>query len=264
MAHPANAIECAPVVREISDSHARGLRRHLFDCLAAHLVRERRALPVRLAAANWPHRSPREARAAYQRAAQLLRRCSLHFKEKPTMGGGRVSCAVLIWPDWVVHSNGREPVLSVKIILLEVGRHAVRVEGRRCGCISHHAVERMYQRLRTNDHEVVVEEIRGAMASVARLWSAASLTRRAATVRQWVVPTPNGVLRCLRDPALGVVEARTFTARKPGSRFDLSAQSVRRWEEGAKDAEDCGFAELLRDPANRWWRERHGEAPGGE
>lgn len=248
----------APRVREVSDSHARGLRRRLFDLLAAHAVRDRKALLPRLAAARWPHRSAREAGAAYRRAAESLERCSLHFNEKPTTIGGRVSCAVLVVPDRIAHADGSEPVLSVRVVMLETGHGRVMLEGQRCGRVSHHAIERMYQRLRTNDHEVVVEELRGAMFSVAQLWSAASLTRRSAAIRQWLVPTRHGVLRCLRGAQDGEVEARTFTPYRPGSRFDLSAQAVRRWQDGAKEGDDAGFAALLRDPANRWWRQPYG------
>lgn len=245
----------APRVREVSPSHARGLRRRLFDLLAAHTVRDRKVLFPRIAAARWPHRSAREAGAAYRRLAETLRRCSLHFAEKPTAGGGRICCAVIVFPGEVRHADGSEPVLSVRIVQLERGRTRTRLESRVCGRISHHAVERMYQRLRTNDHEVVIEELRGAMRTVAMLWSAACSTPRSVAVRQWLIPTRHGVLRCLRGTGGGEVEARTFTLHRPGGRFDLSAQAVRRWQDGPKGDPDCCFAGLLRDPANRWWRQ---------
>lgn len=249
----------APRVSEVSDSHARGMRRRLFDLLARHTVRDRRALFPRMAAARWPHRSARESGAAYRRLAQALERASLHFAEKPTASGGRHCCAIIVLPENIEHANGTEPVLSVRILMLERGaRGGVSLQARRCGRISHHAVERMYQRLRTNDHHVVIEELRGAMRTVALLWSAAWLTRRSAAIRQWSIPTQHGVLRCLRGTEDGEVEARTFTLHRPGSRFDLSAQAVRRWQDASKDEDDAGFAALLRDPANRWWRQPHG------
>lgn len=254
----------APRVREVSRSHARGLRRRLFDLLIVHAMRDHKALIPRLKAARWPHRSVRDASAAYSRLVEVLRRCSLHFAEKPTQGGGRICCAVIVVPDQVQHASGSEPVLSVRILQMEQWRSRIRLELKVCGRISHHVVERMYERLRTNDHDVVIEELRGAMRTVAMLWSAACLTRRSVAIRQWLIPTEHGVLRCLRGHADGEVEARTFTLHKPGSRFDLSAQAVHRWLDEPRKGNDAGFAALLRDPANRWWRQAHaGRAQGG-
>lgn len=248
---------------EISDTHARGLRRDFFRW--AFLGGKRpdlRALFARFRTVNLPHRSPRERKAAYLRTRQALLGWAHHYSEKK-IDAGRIFFALTLHPSSRPHADGHEePVLAVHIFLLTIQRGRVTLEVRRGGRISHHAIERMYQRLHTSSHAVVLEELRGALYWVAMLYSMAALTRRFAVINQLPVPTPRGVLRCHRDPLDGELEVRTFTPRRRGDRFDLSVQALLHWDELPREDGKAAFAALLRHPANRWWREPY-RAPAG-
>lgn len=243
---------------EISPVHARGLRRDFFRW--AFLGDKRpdlRTMFARFRTVNLPHRSPRERKAAYLRTRRSLLQWAHHCNEK-VVDGGRIFLALTLHPSWRPHADGHdEPVLAVHIFLLTIRRGAVTLEVRRGGRISHHAIERMYQRLRTSSHADVLAELRGALYWVAMLYSMGTLTRRFAVINQLPVPTPRGVLRCHRDPLDGELEVRTFTPRRRGDRVDLSVQELQRWDERPARGGEAAFAALLRHPANRWWREAY-------
>lgn len=245
--------------QEISDSHARGLRRDLFRRMDARLAPQLRTLRVRLDTVQRRHPSSREAMAVYTRAWQSLRSCSEYFSHGRTAQYGSQSVAVLLQPGTLAHADGDEPVLVATLYLMTARDGWITVESRRCGRISHHAIERMYQRLRTSSHESVLAELRGALWWVSMLQCSAFLSPRSLTIHQLPIPTVRGALRCIRDVALGELEVRTFTVGRPGDRVDASLATLHRWAEvvPGEGANERAFAALLREPANRWWRERY-------
>jgi hypothetical protein len=243
---------------EVSGTHARGLRRDLFCRIRERVAPQLQTLCIRARNARLPQPSMREARAIYLRTRQSLRACAEFFTEDRTPGHGTRSCAVLLAPGRIDHGDGIEPVLAVVVVLLVAKEGRIALETQRCGRISHHAIERMYQRLRTSSHEAVMTEVRSALRLTAALQGAAFLSRRSVAIHQLPVPTAHGVLRCIRDPDRHELEVRTFTLRRPGDRADLSVSTIRAWAERGELGDSAGFAALLRDPANRWWRDRYG------
>lgn len=240
--------------QEISETHARGLRRDLFRAHSLRIGPKAPLLVQRLRAVQWPYPSPREALQVYVRTRRLLRECSDYFTERRTDEGGTDSCGILLLPSRRRHADGDEPVLSVVQVIITVQAGRISVGSTRWGRISHHAVERMYQRLRTASHDEVMDELRGALRWVALLGSAAWLSRRGATINQLVVPTTRGALRCIRDPELGELEVRTFTLHRPDDRVAATIRSLHAWAEAPGTCR-AAFPALLRDPVNRWWRE---------
>ena len=266
--HPAPRTAEPVPVSEISDSHARGLRRNLFAHLGARVIEPLQQLPPRIRALQWPHRGQREANAAYHRAREVLYRCGLHWSERRAADGSVRSATVMVYPRLRRHADGHdEPVLRVRLLLLTVKGTSVTLADDPCGRISHHAIERMYQRLRTNDHAVVLAELRSALGWTRSLRNAAMLSRRAIALHQLPVPTEHGALRCIVDPDRLEIEARTFTVNRPDGRVAASLQSLHRWMDAQRPVDDGGepeaeFVALMRDPANRWWRQPYsGAAP---
>ncbi|GAB3378334.1 hypothetical protein [Lysobacter fragariae] len=250
-------------LRDVSEAHARGLRRDLFRWLDAQLTPHLRVLPARLRASQWPYSAFRDRKVAYLKLRETLIRCNAHINEQRTEASGRTTCAVLLMPQGVMRTDGVEPVLAAYTFLLNVHAGKISVDARVCGVFSHHAIERMYQRLRTNSHAQVVEELRGALWWVTMLYCSATLSPRGATLQQLPIPTANGVLRCIRQPGQeAAMEVRTFTARKPGSPVERSVETLRHWATQAREGKEQAFAALLREPANRWWREAY--RPGGQ
>lgn len=239
---------------EISAAHARGLRRNLFAHYGASLARRIRTLAVRLRCVRWPYRSVRESQAAYRRAREAMHACGGYWNERRS-GTAIHSCSIMLHPQQVQHADQREPVLAVTLFLMIAEQGRVSVAMDHCGRISHHAIERMYQRLRTNSHETVMAELHSALGRTMLLRNAALTCSRAAIIHQLPVPTERGALRCVTDPRQMSIEARTYTLRRPGDRIDASVQSIRRWCGLPPDDRESGFIHLLRDPANRWWRE---------
>jgi hypothetical protein len=241
--------------QEISDNHARGLRRDLFRRLGTQLAPHVRAFRLRLLAARWPHRSPRDVLSAYKRARQSLRTCTVYFNEFHTDELGTICCAVMLRPGKLAHDDGDEPVLLATLYQMTLKSGRISLDVQRCGRISHHAIERMYQRLRTSDHDEVMAELRGALWWVPLLQCAASLSPRSSTIHQLPIPSARGALRCIRDVARRELEVRTFTLRRPDDRVDRSVSALHRWGDLPADEREAAFGPLLREPANRWWRE---------
>ena len=170
------------------------------------------------------------------------------------------SFGVLVVPMGRTHEDGHEePVLAVFLytLTLRVADGQVRLTGNPCGRISHHAIERMYQRLHTSSHQAVFDELRTALWWVPMLQEMSSQTRRSAVIHQLPVPTQRGVLRCIRDVEAGLLEVRTFTPNRTGSRFDRSLATLRHWHDLPREDRETGFAAMLRHCDNRWWRERY-------
>lgn len=243
---------------EISDTHARGLRRDLFRWMKYRLVPHFPRFMRRLQTVNLPHPSHRERMAAYWRTRKLLRDCSDFYTENYEDKVGH-SFGVLVVPTKRTHEDGHEePVLGVFLYTLTLRvAGQVRLTGIPCGRISHHAIERMYQRLHTSSHQVVFDELRTALWWVPMLQGMSSQTRRSAVIHQLPVPTQRGVLRCIRDVEAGLLEVRTFTLNRTGSRFDRSLATLRRWQDLPREDRETGFAAMLRHCDNRWWRERY-------
>lgn len=242
---------------EISDTHARGLRRDFFRWMKHRLVPHFPRFMRRLQTVNLPHPSHRDRMAAYWRTRKLLRDCSDFYTETYEDKVAR-SFGVLVVPMERTHEDGHgEPVLSVFLftLILRVNDGQVRLTGNPCGRISHHAIARMYQRLRTSSHQVVLDELRTALWWVPMLHGMSSQTRRSALIHQLPIPTRRGVLRCIRDVDAGLLEVRTFTLNRSGSRVDRSLETLRHWEGLPREERETGFARMLRHGDNRWWRE---------
>lgn len=241
--------------QDISDRHARGLCRDLFRRLKSRLAPQLRTLQARLGTVQWPQPSSRETMAVYLRTRQSLRSCSDYFSDYRIEGAEFGSYAILLLPGKLEHADGDEPVLVTRLVRMTMQAGRASVVGHRCGRISHHAVARMYQRLRTSDHEEVMAELRSALWWVVQLRNVAILSPRSSTIHQLPIPSDRGVLRCIRDVERGELEARTFTLCRPGDRVDLSVESMRRWGRLEGDTKEAGFGALLREPTNRWLRE---------
>lgn len=242
---------------DISDTHARGLRRDLFHIQKVRIGPSLPTLLRRIGTVQWPHRSTREAVRVLNRTRQSFRACSEYISERYRKGEGSETVAAVLLPSKRAHADGDEPVLKVMVFLMRARGRDITVECRTVGRISHHAVERMYQRLRTSSHDEVLAELRKAMYWVVALYCSASLAPRSIAIRQLPVPAGRGVLRCVRDEADQLLEVRTFTLHRPGDRVDASVKRLRQWSALPKDEHEAAFNALLRDPANRWWREAY-------
>lgn len=246
-----------PGREDISDRHARGLCRDLFRAQTARVGRPLPLLLRRIRTVRQLYPSAREAGRVYLRTRQSFLACSDYISEVRTEEEGRRTAAVLLLPASRTHDDGDEPVLAVYLILMVARGGRITVEGRRVGRISHHAVERMYQRLRTSSHEVVRAELRKAMYWVPLLYCSAVPSRRSSAVHQLPVPAGRGVLRCVRDPEIGELEVRTFTLHRPDDRVAASVRSLQRWHVLPSSERIDAFPALMREPGNRWWRERY-------
>lgn len=240
---------------EISDTHARGLRRDLFHIQKVRIGPSLGTLLRRIGTVQWPHKSSREAVRVLNRTRQSFRACSEYISEAYRKGEGSETVAVIMVPSQRQHADGQEPVLKVMVFLMRARGCHITVECRTAGRISHHAVERMYQRLRTSSHDAVLAELRKAMYWVALLYCVADLTPRSASIRQLPVPAGRGVLRCVRDEEDRLLEVRTFTLRRPGDRVAASVKSLEHWSALPSAEREAAFGALLREPGNRWWRE---------
>lgn len=211
---------------------------------------------------NLPHPSPRDRDASFWRMRTLLQQCSDFYSENHE--NKEANCfGVVVLPIQRPHESGRpEPVLGVFLFTLTRSAGFVGLDCLPCGRISHHAIERMYQRLRTSSHQEVFDELRTSLGWVPMLHGITSMTRRAAVLRELPVPTRRGVFRCFRDEGLGgLLEVRTFTLNGTSSRIDRSLAMLWRWHEVPRENREAEFIALLRHPDNRWWREayRHAE-----
>jgi hypothetical protein len=268
MAHDAavtDEIEARAAARgheDISDTHARGLRRDLFHIQKVRVGRPLPLLLRRIGTVQWPHRSTREAVRVLNRTRQSFRACSEYLSEVYAKGEGCETVAVIMLPSQRAHADGQEPVLKVMVFLMRARGRDITVECRTVGRISHHAVERMYQRLRTSSHDEVLAELRKAMYWVALLYCSASLAPRSIAIRQLPVPAGRGVLRCVRGEADRLLEVRTFTLHRPGDRIDASVKSLQRWSARPVAEREAGFRAVLREPGNRWWREPYAPPAG--
>ena len=240
---------------DISDTHARGLRRDLFQLQKQRIGPPLSTLLRRIGTVQWPHKSSREAVRVFNRTRQSFRECSEYLSEVRTPGEGSELMAVIAVPSQRVHADGQEPVLKVMVFVMQARGYHITVECKTVGRISHHAVERMYQRLRTSSHDVVLAELRKAMYWVPLLYCSARLAPRSVSIRQLPVPAGRGVLRCVRDEADRLLEVRTFTLPRPGDRVEASVRSLQHWSDLPIEEREAAFGALLREASNRWWRE---------
>lgn len=220
-----------PVIgrQEISDRHARGLRRDFFRRMESRLAPQLRTLRTRLETVQWRHPSSREALAVYARALQSLRACSEYITQGRTEEHGTQTVAVVLHPGTLAHADGDEPVLvATQYLMMTVKDGSITVGSQRCGRISHHAIERMYQRLRTSSHDAVMAELRSALWWVPMLQLSALLSPRSLAIHQLPIPTAHGALRCIRDVTRAELEVRTFTLKRPEDRVHASLESMHR------------------------------------
>ena len=249
-----------PRLPEISDRHARGLRRELFRKVAEHRDRHRRQLDARLAMVSMPLRGMRERKGSYLRAAEAMQQACFGF----ATADGSVA-GTLIEPGSVAHAGGSEPVLAMSTILLMMEPRRWRLTKLDAGRVSHHVVERMFQRMVTTDVGEVCLELAHAFIWCRHLQIELAIAADHARILEFPIPSPHGVLLACRDPGTRRFNARTWLRRGMNARVDASVAMLEAWrQEPSKAGHPLGarFRILADAPANAWWREGRGGQAG--
>ena len=124
--------------------------------------------------------------------------------------------------------------------------------------MSHHVVQRLFERLRTTDAAVVHAELVDAFDWMPDLCLALAKSARSAAVQQLPVPTERGALVAERDTRSGVLNARTYMPRGYQARLDASVDTLLRWDAQQRvwdDARRPPIEPVVDAPENRWWWE---------
>lgn len=247
----------------MSQAHARGLRRDLF-----RMIDDRTAKRVFAFERSWdvlrlPFRSVREANAVYNRTRSALRACSYgwHTREH--------GCSGLIFqPGSRIHEDGHpESVLEVRNAIVGIERGVPSGTLRTLGTISHHAVERMFQRLNTTDKDDVMNDLVGFVIWIQLLQLISTVapdSRR--RIEQLPVPTPRGIFLCVRETDTWDVHMRTWVPHGFSAKYDASVAAIVEWFHGITGkgfaAEDlvATFDIMAARPENDWWRKPHRDA----
>jgi len=243
----------------LSPTHARGLRRDLFRMLEARVARvptfEQCWNLLRL-----PYRSARDANAVFLRTKNALRACSSDF-----IGRERTCDALLLLPATRAHEAGPgEPVLDVRSIHLEMRDRRPQGSIRTIGTVSHHAVERMFQRLGTTSKEDVLAEMLAFSLWARLLQILAIAATTGPRIEQLPLPTPRGIFLCVRETETWEVHMRTWIAHGMSPRYDASVASImafcRTLTGGPVGDTLARFDAMAQCPENRWWRTPHPDA----
>jgi hypothetical protein len=243
---------------EISDRHARGLRRDLFRKLAEHRERHRKTLDARLAMVAMPLRGMRERKGSYLRAADALARSCFGFAS----ADGAIT-GTLIEPQELAHASGSEPVLAMTTVLITLGEKFWRLTVLDAGRVSHHVVERMFQRLVTTDTREVCEELGHGFVWSRLLQIELGIAADRARIVEIPIPTPRGALLARWDGAIRSFNARTWLRRGMNARVDASVALLERWRTEPRHGRPlgAGFRALLEAPENAWWRQALDDEP---
>jgi hypothetical protein len=241
----------------LSQAHARGLRRDLFRMVGD---RTRASLPVfrtRCALLQRPYRSSREMSAVFDRARQSLRSLVYDFRAAPDHCTGLV-----LIPVERRHEEGEAEAL-LEIAVATIDRRGGCMSGRLrpIGSIGQHAVERMFQRMKTTSKDEVMRDITGfaLWIELIHIVSIASVDRD--RIEQLPLPTPHGIFLCDRETDEWQVHLRTWLPHGASARCDASVASIVHWVHGFRStsAFDAvkSFEAMASLPENHWWRTPH-------
>lgn len=241
----------------LSHAHARGLRRDLF-----RMVGDRTNAPLalfrkRCELLDMPYRSARERNAVFARARQSLQRIVHGFHAEPDHCSGLV-----VFPAERLHGDGHvEPLLELQQASIDRRNGCMFGEMRPIGSLSHHAVERIFQRLPTTSIGDVMHNITG-LSVWFRLFQIVSIASVASDhIEQLPLPSPHGVFLCVRETEdWRQVHMRTWIRHGASPRYDASVASIVDWCRRPGDSVEailCSFEAMASRPENHWWRTPH-------
>jgi len=240
----------------ISPAHARGLRRELFRAFESHAREHVPRLKRALCNVRHPYRSLRDLRAVLELACAAMRKgCHAYHNTEEAVFG------LVLAPTQLMHANdGREEALMVQLIaMVRPGLRVLPYVGD-CAVVGHHAVERMFQRLRTSCVQEVRDELLVACGWLMLLHRVLLREGKGAEVLQLPVPTRRGILLTARAPDTGRLNVRTFLLRGWDRRAEASIASLERWGAATKPdraAENVALEALFAAPENAWWFHPH-------
>lgn len=232
---------------------ARGLRRDLFRDLSDKLHERWTPLERCLATVQLPYRSHRELRRAWERTIAHMQRTTFSFREQ--LEPHVHATGVCLIPATRTHvDGGDEPVLEAFDLNLELIGERVHRGAYELGSISHHLVERLFERLNTTSTSAVMREL-DVLAFWMRLMNVATaLAEPRYTLHQVVLPSAEGAALCVRNANTGAIHARTWVAGDTSPRIDATLQALKAWK--ATRAQDVDSLEsMLRLPENMWMQD---------
>ena len=245
----------------ISHVHARGLRRNLFQMLD-----DRARLGVPAFEKCWdilrlPYRSVRDANAVFDRTKRALRACAYG-----RLGDDRQQMhGLILQPTARVHADGRhEPIIEVRRVSLRIKRGIPTGTLDTIGTVSHHAIERMFQRMNTTSKEDVLQDILEFSIWTQLLQTVAIVSGPGMRIEQLPLPTPHGIFLCVRETDTWEVHMRTWIPHGLSPRHDASVACIVEFCQGIKGnalgAMLAAFDAMADRPENRWWRTAHRDA----
>jgi hypothetical protein len=243
----------------ISFVHARGLRRDLFRMIDD---RTRKAVPafekcwdiLRL-----PYRSVRDANAVFDRTKRALQACAYG-----RLGKARDLHGLILQPTARVHADGlHEPIIEVRTVSLRIRRGIPSGSLHTIGTVSHHAIERMFQRMNTMSKEEVLDDILAFSVWTQLLQTVAIVSGPGRRIEQLPLPTPHGIFLCVRETDTWEVHMRTWIPHGMSARHDASVASIIAFCQDIKaDLRTMvdTFDAMAQRPENLWWRTPHRDA----
>lgn len=256
------------VFRPMSHRLARGLGRDLFRHLEDRVETSGQLLQTRLNSARLAYRSRRDAKAVYERCRSALRNCGYGFRE---VSGGVVahsSCTVFMPEERQWESGETETILMALFFVLSIEGISLSVKPTPAGTVSHHAVQRMFERMGTTSKTAVLNELVSSSALMSKLMLASCISESSVRIQQIVVPTDGGALLCRVEKHRSCLDARSYIRQGTNRRIDASIQSILQWNKSMMaglSKKDVGskVAELVSRPENHWWRNQYaGSDPG--
>jgi hypothetical protein len=166
-----------------------------------------------------------------------------------------------------IHADGpAEAVLEVRHARLGIARGIPSGEVSTIGTISHHAVERMFQRLNTTSTDEVLDDILGFSLWI-RLMQVVSIVAPASRnrIEQMPVPTSRGMFLCVRETDTWEVHMRTWVPHGFNEKYDASGRALATWFCDIKQGTEAlaliaSFDAMATRPENDWWLSRHPDA----
>lgn len=232
---------------------ARGLRRDLFRDLSDKLLERWTPLARSLATVQLPYRGHRELRRAWERTITHMQRTTFSFREQ--LQPHVHATGVCLIPATRTHDDGGdEPVLEAFDLSLELVGARVHRGGTQLGSISHHLVERLFERLNTTSPGDVIRELDVLAFWMRLMHVATALAAPRYTLHQVVLPSAEGAALCVRDATTGAIHARTWVGAGTSPRIDATLRALKAWK--ATRARDVdSLKAMLRQPENMWMQE---------
>lgn len=245
----------------ISHVHARGLRRDLFRMLEDRARQGVPAFEKSWEVLRWPYGSAREVKGVFERARKALRACAYN----PFGNDTRIDGLLLV-PRARLHADGQlEPVIEARTASIAIKRGIPTGKKYTIGTVSHHAVERMFQRMNTTSKEDVLQDMLAFSIWARLLQTVAIVADSGKCIEQIPLPTPHGIFLCVRETDTWEVHMRTWIPHGMSSRHDASVACVVAFCQGIRGDGDAHrliaeFDAMADRPENRWWRTPHRDA----